>query len=131
MFSNVIQLSPEGEVNSGGIYRNQKCRLGIYLALFTGPEGDICFSIYQISWIKQKYIFFCRLKTSLGRNFLQYTNISRILSSAFLRFCCKFSMKIVFYLLVNTYKPKFVAFSVFQFVGLLYLSLKFRLRKMS
>ena len=29
-------------------------RQGIYLALFTDPEGDSCFSIYQISWIKMK-----------------------------------------------------------------------------
>ena len=35
-----IQLSPEGEVNSGAKRR------GIYLALFTDPEGDSCFSIY-------------------------------------------------------------------------------------
>ena len=35
------------------------------------------------------------------------------MSSAFLRFCCKFSMKIIFYLLVNTDKPKFVAFLLF------------------
>ena len=46
-----MQLSPEGEVNGGGIYRHAK-RRGIYLALFTDPEGDSCFSIYQISWIK-------------------------------------------------------------------------------
>ena len=31
----------------------------------------------------------------------------------FLRFCCKFSVKIIFYLPVNTDKPKFVAFLVF------------------
>jgi len=34
-------------------------------------------------------------------------------SSAFLRFCCKFSMKIIFYLSVNTDRPKFVPFLVF------------------
>ena len=47
---NDIQLFPEGEVNSGGgyLYRDAK-RQGIYLALFTDPEGDSCFSIYQIS----------------------------------------------------------------------------------
>ena len=38
-------------------------RDGIYLVLFTNPEGDSCFSIYQIGWIKLK-------KTSLGRNFV-------------------------------------------------------------
>ena len=51
---NSIQLSPEEEVNSGGvIYRDAK-RRGIYLALSTDPEGDSSFSIYQISWIKMK-----------------------------------------------------------------------------
>ena len=61
---NSIQLSPEGEVNSGGIYQGVK-RRGIYLALLTDPEGDSCLSIYQISWIK---VTFCKLKTSLSRN---------------------------------------------------------------
>ena len=42
--ANNIQLTPEGEVNSGGyIYRDAKCR-GIYPPLFTDPEGDSCFS---------------------------------------------------------------------------------------
>ena len=36
-----------------------------------------------------------------------------LLSSVFLRFFCKFSMKIIFYLPVNTNNPKFVAFLVF------------------
>ena len=49
---NILQLFPEGEVNSGGIYRDTKCR-GIYLAPFTDPEGDSWFSIYQIGWIKK------------------------------------------------------------------------------
>ena len=33
------------------IYRDAK-RGGIYPPLFTDPEGDSCFSIYQIRWIK-------------------------------------------------------------------------------
>ena len=41
----------------------------IYLVLFTDPEGDSCFSIYQISWIKKEKVTFCKLKMSLGRNF--------------------------------------------------------------
>ena len=57
-------------------------------------------------------ITFCKLKTSLSRNFV-YKNISGILSSNFYDFCCKFSMNIIFYLPVNTDKPKFVAFLVF------------------
>ena len=42
----------------------------IYLVLFTDPEGDSCFSIYQISWIKKEKVTFCKLKMSLGRNFV-------------------------------------------------------------
>ena len=48
------QLSPEGEVNSGEYIHRDAKRRGMYLALFTDPEGDSCFSIYQISWIKMK-----------------------------------------------------------------------------
>ena len=33
------------------IYRDAKHE-GIYPRLFTDPEGDSCFSIYQIRWIK-------------------------------------------------------------------------------
>ena len=33
------------------IYPDAK-RRGIYPPLFTDPEGDSCFSIYQIRWIK-------------------------------------------------------------------------------
>ena len=42
----------------------------VEVALFIDPEGDSCFSIYQISWIKMKKITFCKLKTSLSRNFV-------------------------------------------------------------
>ena len=49
-----IQLFPEGEVN---IYRDAK-RRGIYPPLFTDPEGDSCFSIYQIRWIKKRFFNF-------------------------------------------------------------------------
>ena len=46
------------------LYQDAK-RRGIYLALFTDPEG-----IYQISWINWKKVNFYKLKTSLGRNFV-------------------------------------------------------------
>ena len=42
----------------------------IYLALLTDPEGDSCFSIYQISWIKLKKVTFCQVKTSVSRSFV-------------------------------------------------------------
>ena len=102
---------------------SQNPRESTDLALFTDPEVDSCFSIYQISWIKmKKKVTFCKFKTSLSRNFVYnfffffYTVFSKILSSAFLRFCCKLSMKIIFYLPVNTDKPKFMAFWVFDYI---------------
>ena len=49
----IIHLPLEGKVNSGEIYRDAK-RGGLYLALFTDPEGDSCFSIHQISWMKME-----------------------------------------------------------------------------
>ena len=42
----------------------------VEVALFVDPEGDSCFSIYQISWIKMKKVTFCKLKTSLSRDFV-------------------------------------------------------------
>ena len=38
--------------------------------MFTDPEGDSCFSIYQISWVKLKKATFGKLKRSLSRNFV-------------------------------------------------------------
>ena len=54
-FWNNIQLSPEGEVN---IYQDVKRQGIIYLPLFTDPEGDSCFSIYQIRQIKNAVLIF-------------------------------------------------------------------------
>ena len=44
------------------IYRDAK-RRGIYPPLFTDPE-DSCFSIYQIRWIKKRFLKFLLLKLS-------------------------------------------------------------------
>ena len=52
ILSNIIQLFPEGEVNSGEYIPRRKASRYIYPPLFTNPEGDSCFSIYQIRWIK-------------------------------------------------------------------------------
>ena len=83
----IIQLSPEGDVN---IDRDAK-RRGRYLALFTDPEGDSCFSIYQISWIKLKKSNVWKSKASLSRNFVYNVQTFRgFFSTASLRFCCKF-----------------------------------------
>ena len=66
-----------------GIYWDMK-RQGIYLVLFTDPEGDSCFSIYQISWIKMKKVIFCKLKMPLSGNFVYNLQTFRgIMSSAF------------------------------------------------
>ena len=92
------------------IYRDGK-RRGIYLALFTDPERHSCFSIYQISWIKMKKRTICKLKRSLSRNLVY--NLQTFRGLCQVHFCCKFSRKIIFYLPVNTNKPKFVAFLVF------------------
>ena len=54
--------------------------------------------------------------------FVEFKNFSGILSSSFLRFCCKFSKKIIFYLPVNNDKPKFVAFLVFVCTTTLFIS---------
>ena len=58
--------------------------------LLTDPEGDSCFTIHQVSWIKLKKVTFCRLKTSLSRHFVYNNNfidnISVILLSAFYDF---------------------------------------------
>ena len=45
------------------IYRDAK-RRGIYPPLFTDPEGDSCFSIYQIRWIKKNASSISSLKLS-------------------------------------------------------------------
>ena len=92
----------------------QSVEVYTYLALFTDPEGDSCFSIYQINWIKTKKITFCDLKTSLSRNYVYNLQTFRGYCQVhYLRFCCKFSMKIIFYQPVNTDKPKLVTFLVF------------------
>ena len=66
---NCIQVPLKREVNSGRYIPKRK-HWGIYLVLFTYPEGDSCFSIYQISWIKMKKVTFCKLRTPLSRNFI-------------------------------------------------------------
>ena len=84
-------------------------RRGKYRALFTDPNGDSCFSVYQIIWINMKKKTFYKLKTSIIMNFCTiYKHFGD-----FVNFCCKFSMKISFFLPVYTDKPKFVAFLVF------------------
>ena len=56
--TNNIQLSPEGEVNSGGYMPRCEASRYIYPPLFTNPEGGSGFSIYQIRWIKKSFFNF-------------------------------------------------------------------------
>ena len=72
---NSMQLSPEGEVNSGGLYRDAK-RRSIYPPPFTDLEGDSCFSIYQIRSINKCCFnfFFCNCRETMRHFFLRSQN---------------------------------------------------------
>ena len=59
-----------------------------------------------------KKVTFCKLKTSLSRNYVYNLQHFGDFVKCIFTFCCKFSMKIIFYLPVNTDNPKFVAFLV-------------------
>ena len=63
------------------IHRDAK-RRGIYPPLLTDPEGDSCFSIYQIRWIKYTLLQFLLLKRSrhfsLGSQNSEYPRIFRV-----------------------------------------------------
>ena len=48
----IYNYPPKGRRIVVDIYRDAKLR-GIYPPLFTDPEGDSCFSIYQIRWIRK------------------------------------------------------------------------------
>ena len=65
-------------MNSGGIYRDAKRR-----EVYTDPEGDSRFSIYQISWIKMKKVTFCKLKTSLQTLFTIYKHFGDFVKYVF------------------------------------------------
>ena len=92
------------------LYQDAK-RRGIYLALWTDPEGDSCFSIYRISWIKIKKELFVHKRHHLVRVCLRFN--WHCFGDHFLWFCCNFSKKKFFYRPVNTDKPNFVCFLVF------------------
>ena len=81
-------------------------RWGIYLGLWTDPEGDSCFTIYQISWIKLKKELFVNKRRHFFRVCLRFN--WQCFGDHFLLFCCKFSGKFFFYWPVNTDKPNFV-----------------------
>ena len=53
----IYNYPPKGRCIEVDIYRDGK-RRGIYPSLLTDPEGDSCFSIYQIRWIKKRFFNF-------------------------------------------------------------------------
>ena len=84
---------------------------GVYLAQWTDPDGDSCFSIYQTSCIKMKKELFLSKRCHLVRVYL--CGNWQCFRDHFLWFCCKFSKKIFFYWSVNANKPNFFPFLVF------------------
>ena len=76
-----IQQLPEGEVKSGVYIYISRREASRYISS-ADPEGDSCFGICQISWIKMKKVTFCNLKASLSRNFVYNLQTFR-------RFCQK------------------------------------------
>ena len=127
---NSIQLSPKGEVNSGGDLPRREA-LRYITSTVHWPWGDSCFSIYQISWIKLKKVTFCKLKTPLSRNFVHSLQTFWGFVKCILQFCCKFSRKVIFLPTSKTLTSQKSSLSWYLFVRLLYLSHKFCLPKMS
>ena len=58
---------PKGRWMVVDIQRREASR---HISSSVHQEGDRSFSIYQISWIEMKKATFCKLKTSLRRNFI-------------------------------------------------------------
>ena len=77
----IYNYPPKGRWIVVDIYRDAKRRV-IYPPLFTDPEGDSCFRIYQIRWIKKCcFNFFFRNFHEMTRHFslhLQNSEYPRI-----------------------------------------------------
>ena len=84
---------------------------GTCLALWTDPEGDSCFSIYQIRWIKIKKELFVNKTRHSFRVCLRFN--WQCFRDHLLWVCCKFSERIFFYQTLTPNKPNFVFFLVF------------------
>ena len=91
----IANKSPEGEVSSAVIYRDAK-RRGIYLALRTDPEGDSCFSIYQINWIKIKKELFVHRRRHFVRVCLRTFQLTVFRGSFFLTILLQIQRKFFF-----------------------------------
>ena len=59
-----MQLSPKGEVNSGGYIPRREVSRYIYPSLFTDLEGDSCFSILPNQMDEKTLLQFILLKLS-------------------------------------------------------------------
>ena len=119
---NIIQLSPKGEVNSGGNILCHKVSRYISSAVHQPWKGSSCFSTNQISWIKIKKELFVNKRCHLGRICLHFNGqCFGIIFSDFVTNS------------VITDKPNFVSFFGINFllVQLLHLPLKFHLSKPS
>ena len=100
-------------MNSGGYVCWDMKHWGVYLLLFTDPEGDSCFSIYQISLIKLKKVTFCQLKMSRRSNFVYSLQTFQGFCQVHFTILLQIQHEIIFYLPLNTDKPKFINFLVF------------------
>ena len=65
-----------------GKYRDAK-RRRIYPPLFTDPEGDSCFSIYQIRWIKERFfnLFFWNFRKTTRSQNSEYPRIFQVMGA--------------------------------------------------
>ena len=89
------------------VYQDAK-RRGIYLALWTDPEGD---SIYQVSWKKIKNKLFGNKRRHSEFIYVAIDCVSGITFYDFLANSVR--TDIFFYWPVNVVKPNFVSFLVF------------------
>ena len=97
-------------MNGGVVYTETRSVGVLYLALRTDPEGDSCFSIYQISWIKIKKDLFANKRRHLEFVYVSADCVSVII---FYDFVANSERSLFFYRPLNTNKPNFVSFLVF------------------
>ena len=88
-------------------------RRGIYLALWTDPEGGICFSIFPISWIKIKKELFVNKRRHFVRVCLRTSQLTVFRGSFFLTIFLQIQRENFFYRPINSDKPDFFSFLVF------------------
>ena len=95
------------------------------------PWRGSCCSIYQISWIKMKKTTFCKLKTSLSRNFVyNLQTFWGFCQVIFTSFVANSAWKQFFTYQYTLTSQSSSVFGYF-FVRLLHLSIKFCLSKVS